>query len=221
MFKGVLFDLDGVITDTAEYHYLAWKELAASIGITIDREFNEQLKGVSRLDSLKRILAYGGKENAYSEEQIANLAAQKNEQYVKMIAKVTPADVYPGILSLLQELKQAGIKVGLASASINAPALIERMELSAYFDTIARADQVPSKPDPAIFELAAKNLGLEPEQCIGIEDAPAGIQAIKACHALPIGVGKASDLGQDIAVVENTAKLTLAYLEEQWRKYRA
>ncbi|WP_222985500.1 beta-phosphoglucomutase [Psittacicella gerlachiana] len=220
MFKAVLFDLDGVITDTAEYHYLAWRELAQSIGIHIDREFNEQLKGVSRLDSLKRILEYGNKAESFSSEQVEELATKKNQEYLKMIERVTPQDVFPGVLALLQELKAAGIKVGLASASINAPKLLEKMELSAYFDTIASAAQVKSKPDPGIFLLAAQNLNVDPHYCIAIEDAQAGIQAIKASGALPIGVGKSEDLGVDIALVSSTSQLSLAYLQEQWQKQR-
>lgn len=219
MFKGVLFDLDGVITDTAEYHYLAWKKLADELGITIDREFNEKLKGVSREDSLRLILEHGKRESDFSETEFQQLAKSKNDNYVEMIQAVSPKDVYPGILELLKELKNAGIKISLASASKNGPFLLKQMALTDYFDGIADPAKVAAgKPAPDIFILAAQVVGLDPNECIGIEDAQAGIAAIKACGALPVGVGQAEQLGDDIALVESTSELTLAFLEEQWDK---
>ena len=219
MFKGVLFDLDGVITDTAEYHYLAWKKLADELGITIDREFNEKLKGVSREDSLRLILEHGKRESDFSETEFQQLAKSKNDNYVEMIQAVSPKDVYPGILELLKELKNAGIKISLASASKNGPFLLKQMALTNYFDGIADPAKVAAgKPAPDIFILAAQVVGLDPDECIGIEDAQAGIAAIKACGALPVGVGQAEQLGDDIALVESTSELTLAFLEKQWDK---
>lgn len=219
MFKGVLFDLDGVITDTAEYHYLAWKKLADELGITIDREFNEKLKGVSRKDSLRLILEHGKRESDFSETEFQQLAKSKNDNYVEMIQAVSPKDVYPGILELLKELKNAGIKISLASASKNGPFLLKQMTLTDYFDGIADPAKVAAgKPAPDIFILAAQVVGLDPDECIGIEDAQAGIAAIKACGALPVGVGQAEQLGDDIALVESTSELTLAFLEKQWDK---
>lgn len=200
-FTAVLFDLDGVITDTAEYHYRAWKKLAEELGIGIDRKFNEQLKGVSRDDSLKRILAHGGK--TVGEAEFAELTRRKNDNYVEMIQAVKPEDVYPGILPLLETLKANGKKIALASASKNGPFLLERMGLTHFFDTVA---------DPA----AAEGVGADIRHCIGIEDAAAGVAAIKAAGALPIGVGKAEDLGSDIALVSETAGLTYAYLQNVW-----
>ncbi|KAF1295556.1 beta-phosphoglucomutase [Enterococcus sp. JM4C] len=217
MFKGVLFDLDGVITDTAEYHYRAWKKLGEEIGITIDRAFNEQLKGVSREDSLSRMLAYGNKENQFSAEEFAEMAQRKNNYYVEMIQAITPADVYPGILDLLKDLKSAGKKISLASASKNGPFLLNKMEIEDYFDAIADPASVKAgKPAPDIFVLAATKVGLTAEECIGVEDAKAGIEAIKASGALPIGVGRAEDLGTDIALVSDTSKLSVDYLTGQW-----
>lgn len=219
MFKGVLFDLDGVITDTAEYHYLAWKKLADELGITIDREFNEKLKGVSREDSLRLILEHGKRESDFSETEFQQWAKSKNDNYVEMIQAVSPKDVYPGILELLKELKNAGIKISLASASKNGPFLLKQMALTDYFDGIADPAKVAAgKPAPDIFILAAQVVGLDPNECIGIEDAQAGIAAIKACGALPVGVGQAEQLGDDIALVESTSELTLAFLEKQWDK---
>lgn len=219
MFKGVLFDLDGVITDTAEYHYLAWKKLADGLGISIDRQFNEKLKGVSREDSLRLILEHGNREKDFSDEEFQQLAKTKNDIYVEMIQAVSPKDVYPGILELLKDLKQSGIKISLASASKNGPFLLKQMELTEYFDGIADPAKVKAgKPAPDIFILAAQVVGLKPEECLGIEDAQAGIAAIKASGALPVGVGNAEQLGTDIALVGSTAELSLAYLKKQWDK---
>ncbi|WP_066026029.1 beta-phosphoglucomutase [Enterococcus mundtii] len=219
MFKGVLFDLDGVITDTAEFHYRAWKKLGEEIGISIDRNFNEQLKGVSREDSLTLLLAYGKKENDFSNEEFAALAKRKNEYYLEMIQEITPADVFPGIVPLLTELKKTGIKVALASASKNGPLLLDKMQLTGYFDAIADPSKVASgKPAPDIFLLAAKEIGLEATDCLGIEDAKAGIQAIIASGAYPVGVGRKEDLGEDIPIVADTSSLTLDYLQHVWRK---
>ncbi|OHZ52607.1 beta-phosphoglucomutase, partial [Neisseria gonorrhoeae] len=146
-FTAVLFDLDGVITDTAEYHYLAWKKLAEELGIGIDRKFNEQLKGVSRDDSLKRILAHGGK--TVGETEFAELTCRKNDNYLEMIQAVKPEDVYPGILPLLEALRANGKKIALASASKNGPFLLERMGLTHFFDTVADPAAVAhSKPSP-------------------------------------------------------------------------
>lgn len=218
MFKAVLFDLDGVITDTAEYHFQAWKALAEELGIDgVDRTFNEQLKGVSREDSLRKILELGGKLEAYDDETFAQLAQRKNDNYVQMIQKVGPDDIYPGILDLLKDLRAKNIKIALASASKNGPFLLEAMGLSSYFDAIADPAKVAaSKPAPDIFLAAAAGVDVPITSCIGIEDAQAGITAIKAAGALPIGVGAAEDLGTDIALVSNTNSLSLELLTKVW-----
>ncbi|MBD3614605.1 beta-phosphoglucomutase [Kingella kingae] len=215
-FQAVLFDLDGVITDTAEYHFLAWQKLAEELGISIDRQFNEQLKGVSRDDSLKRILAHGNK--TVSPEEFKQLTERKNANYLTMIEAVSPNDVYAGILDLLKALRENGKKIALASASKNGPKLLQQMQLTEYFDCIADPAKVAqSKPAPDIFLAAAAGVDVAIENCIGIEDAAAGVAAIKAAGALPIGVGKASDLGDDIAIVADTSFLTLNYLENVWQ----
>ena len=218
MFKAVLFDLDGVITDTAEYHYLAWKALAEELGIEgVNRSFNEQLKGVSRDDSLQKILDLG--QLTVSSEEFAELADRKNRNYVDMIQKVSPRDIYPGILELLQALREKGIKIALASASKNGPFLLKQMDIEDYFDAVADPAKIAvSKPAPDIFLAAAEQVGVPISACIGIEDAQAGIQAIQAAGALPVGVGKAEDLGASIDLVPDTSHLTLTYLEEVWSK---
>lgn len=218
MFKAVLFDLDGVITDTAEYHYLAWKALAEELGIEgVNRSFNEQLKGVSRDDSLQKILDLG--QLTVSSEEFAELADRKNRNYVDMIQKVSPRDIYPGILELLRALREKGIKIALASASKNGPFLLKQMDIEDYFDAVADPAKIAvSKPAPDIFLAAAEQVGVPISACIGIEDAQAGIQAIQAAGALPVGVGKAEDLGASIDLVPDTSHLTLPYLEEVWTK---
>ena len=218
MFKAVLFDLDGVITDTAEYHYLAWKALAEELGIEgVNRSFNEQLKGVSRDDSLQKILDLG--QLTVSSEEFAELADRKNRNYVDMIQKVSPRDIYPGILELLRALREKGIKIALASASKNGPFLLKQMDIEDYFDAVADPAKIAvSKPAPDIFLAAAEQVGVPISACIGIEDAQAGIQAIQAAGALPVGVGKAEDLGASIDLVPDTSHLTLTYLEEVWSK---
>ncbi|MCK1259057.1 beta-phosphoglucomutase [Streptococcus uberis] len=221
MFKAVLFDLDGVITDTAEFHYLAWKKLVNELGYDLDRSFNESLKGVSREDSLKRILFHFNIANQISEEQFAVLAKRKNDYYVEMIQSISSKDVFPGIVNLLKELKANNIKVALASASKNGPFLLDRMALTDYFDVIADPSSVSaSKPAPDIFIAAADGLNVNITSAIGIEDAKAGIFAIKASGALPIGVGEAEILGDDIDVVSDTSKISFTYLKDVWKKNR-
>ncbi|MCB5953001.1 beta-phosphoglucomutase [Enterococcus sp. BWT-B8] len=219
MFRAVLFDLDGVITDTAEYHYLAWKKLANELDISIDRKFNEQLKGVSREESLRRIIAAGDKENKFSLEELNALATRKNDNYVQMIQAVSSKDIYPGILELLKSLKEKNIKIALASASKNGSFLLEQMGLTDYFDMVADPEKVSaSKPAPDIFLAAAEGVGVDIKDALGIEDAQAGIQAIKAAGAVPIGVGSPEILGTDIAVVKDTSELTWNKLETIWNK---
>ncbi|SEO21510.1 beta-phosphoglucomutase [Amphibacillus marinus] len=190
MIKGLVLDLDGVIADTAEYHYLAWKWLGEQLGIQIDREFNEQLKGISRLESLELILTHGQLNDAFSEVEKNNLAAKKNDVYKKYISEIVPTDILPGINDLLSEAKVRGLKLSIASASMNAPDILKNLKVDMYFDAIVNpASLKHGKPDPEIFIKAAQLLGLSPEQCIGIEDAEAGIEAINGAGMFSVGVG--------------------------------
>lgn len=193
MFKAAIFDLDGVITDTAEYHYEAWLELAKSMGISFTKEFNEELKGVSRIDSLVKIIEFGGQTGKYSEEEINQLAEKKNTNYLTMLEKLTPADILPGIVSFLDELKANNIRIGLASASKNAPYILEKLEISEYFETIADPNAIQNgKPAPDIFLLAAQNLGINPEDCIGFEDAYSGVEALNSAKMRSVAIGEHS-----------------------------
>lgn len=210
--KGVVFDLDGVITDTAHYHYLAWKKTAESIGIEFDEAFNENLKGVSRIDSLLLILKKDGRENDFTEEQIEILAAEKNEFYVSLLQEITPADVLPGIKELIVDLKKQNLKCAIASVSKNARTVLNALEMEQAFDYIVDAAKITkSKPDPEIFVEACRGLGLETAEVVGIEDAQAGIEAINAAGIISVGVG--SGLRDADMTVKNTGLLDLRILE--------
>ncbi|EAC2272650.1 TPA_asm: beta-phosphoglucomutase [Listeria monocytogenes] len=210
--KGVVFDLDGVITDTAHYHYLAWKKTAESIGIEFDEAFNENLKGVSRIDSLLLILKKDGRENDFTEEQIEALAADKNEFYVSLLKEITPADVLPGIKELIVDLKKQNLKCAIASVSKNARTVLSALEMEQEFDYIVDAAKITkSKPDPEIFVEACRGLGLETSEVVGIEDAQAGIEAINAAGIVSVGVG--SGLREADMTVKSTGLLDLRILE--------
>ncbi|EAF0328243.1 beta-phosphoglucomutase [Listeria monocytogenes] len=210
--KGVVFDLDGVITDTAHYHYLAWKKTAESIGIEFDEAFNENLKGVSRIDSLLLILKKDGRENDFTEEQIEALAADKNDFYVSLLKEITPADVLPGIKELILDLKKQNLKCAIASVSKNARTVLSALEMEQEFDYIVDAAKITkSKPDPEIFVEACRGLGLETSEVVGIEDAQAGIEAINAAGIVSVGVG--SGLREADMTVKSTGLLDLRILE--------
>ncbi len=195
MIKAFLFDLDGVITETSHQHYIAWKELANELGIEIDLEFNEQLKGVSRVDSLTRILERGSAVEKYSKEEIEKFLKQKNDHYTELIKDLKPEDAFPGTHDLFRELKEKGIKVIICSASYNAPTIIKALDLDKYVDYIVNPDEVKrGKPAPDIFIKGAETFGFSIDECIGVEDAQAGIRAIKDAGMFAIGIGDKSVL---------------------------
>ncbi|AIS61243.1 beta-phosphoglucomutase [Listeria ivanovii] len=210
--KGVLFDLDGVITDTAHYHYLAWKKTAESIGIEFDEAFNENLKGVSRMDSLLLILKKDNRENDFTKEELETLAADKNEFYVSLLQEISPADVLPGIKELIAALKKQNLKCAIASVSKNARTVLSALGMEQNFDYIVDAAKITkSKPDPEIFIEATRGLGLTPSEVVGIEDAQAGIEAINAANIISVGVG--SGLRNADMTVKHTGLLDLRILE--------
>ncbi|MBN8813598.1 MULTISPECIES: beta-phosphoglucomutase [unclassified Sphingomonas] len=185
--KGVAFDLDGVLTDTARAHYRAWKKLADSLGIPFDEERNEALKGVDRMGSLALIL---GDRPAYDLTERQRLAARKNDWYLEEIAHFGPADLFPGARAALEQCRAAGLGIALASASRNAPLLIARMQVADLFDAVIDpASLAAGKPAPDIFLAAAAVLGVDPAAMLGVEDAPAGVQAIHAAGMKALGVG--------------------------------
>lgn len=217
MIKAFIFDLDGVITDTAEFHFIAWKQLADDINISFDRTFNEQLKGVSRTESLDRILNLGGKMDAYSREEKERLATKKNDQYKKLIGKLTPQDILPGMSELLDDLKKRGYLLALASASKNAVSVLRSLGLYDMFDAIADAAAVKeNKPAPDIFLLAASLLSVKPAACIGIEDAESGIESIQRAGMFAVGVGDEQSLRKSDYYVKMTDLLRLDKMIHAW-----
>ena len=189
-FKAVIFDLDGVITDTAHYHYLAWKRLAESQGVAFDEASNEQLKGIDRMGSLDLILA--GAARDYSPQQKLALADVKNRHYQQLIATMSAADLLPGAIAALDAVRAAGLKIGLASVSKNAYSVLDRLGIRDRFDDVVDAALLAnSKPHPEIFLTAARHLGVAPADCLGVEDAVAGVASIKAAGMFALGIGSA------------------------------
>ncbi|MDI6619287.1 MAG: beta-phosphoglucomutase [Clostridiales bacterium] len=187
-YKGVVFDLDGVITDTAKYHYLAWKKLADELNIYFDERINERLKGVSRLESLEIILERSDRHFTDGEKEY--YANRKNEYYKEMIKGITPHDILPGVSKLIDGLRVSGIKTAVASVSKNAYTVIDNLGIKDKFDYIVDAAKIKhGKPDPEIFINAAQGIKVDPSLCIGIEDSKAGIEAIKRAGMLSVGVG--------------------------------
>lgn len=191
--KAVIFDLDGVIVDTAKYHYLAWKRLAGQLDIPFTEKDNERLKGVSRMASLEILLSLGGMELDQEEKQ--RLASRKNTWYVEMVDQMTKEELLPGAEALLKQLKEDGVKVALGSASKNAEGILNRLEIGHYFDARIDGSKVSkAKPDPEVFLLAAKSVGVDPKACLVIEDAPAGVVAAKRAGMHVVGIGKKENL---------------------------
>lgn len=206
--KAFIFDLDGVITDTAEYHFLAWKALAEDLGITFTREDNEELKGVSRMDSLEKILAIGDRAADFTTDEKNALADKKNDHYLTLIQDITPADLLPAIKELISEIKGKGLKLGLASASKNAFTVMDSLGMKSEFDIIVDAKTVVNgKPHPEVFLRAAEMLGVEPDACIGVEDASAGVQAIKSAGMYAVAVGPKESFENADLVYASTAEL--------------
>lgn len=189
MAKGLLFDLDGVIVDTAGYHYIAWKKLANEIGIQFDEEFNQSLKGISRIESLERILVHGNKQDSFTHEDKQKLAETKNSYYLELLNNITPNDILSGVLHIIERAKKENIPCAVASASQNAPAILKKLGIADYFKAIVDPKTLKKgKPDPEIFLKAAELIRVPPHLCIGFEDAIAGIQSLKKAGIYAIGV---------------------------------
>jgi beta-phosphoglucomutase len=204
MVKGFLFDLDGVLVDTARYHYQAWKKLADRLNIPFTEKDNERLKGVSRMRSLDIILELGNRN--LSQEEKEKLAAQKNADYVGYISNMPADDILPGALEFLEEAKKRDIKIALGSASKNAITILNRLNIAGYFDAIITGNEVSkAKPDPEVFLKGAAALGLNPGECVVFEDAAAGVQAALSCGMKCIGIGAKEVLGEASLVVESLA----------------
>ena len=190
-YKGVIFDLDGVLCFTDEYHYQAWKMLADRLGIKFDKKDNDKLRGVSRMESLRIVLGEHAKE--YNEEQLVALATEKNDSYRKLLLQMKPSDVSNDVRTTLEELKKKGIKLSIGSSSKNTPTIIEKVDIKKYFDTVSDGNNIThSKPDPEVFLKAAEFLHLDTKDCLVVEDAEAGIDAAVAGGFDSAGIGSAS-----------------------------
>jgi beta-phosphoglucomutase len=205
--RGFIFDLDGVLTDTAEYHYLGWQRLADELGINFSREQNEALRGVSRRQSLELLLA-GRK---YPEAEMQAMMERKNRYYIEMLDRITPNDLLPGVRHLLDELHTAGIKIALGSASKNAPEVVRRLGIGPDLDAVADGSSViRPKPAPDLFVYAAGMLRIPVAECVVVEDATAGIEASHASGMRAIGIGPTERVGQAELVLPDLSHVTLA-----------
>lgn len=206
-----IFDLDGVITDTAEYHFLAWKALADKFNLKFDREMNEKLRGVSRIESLNIIIEVNNMN--ISEETKNEWATLKNDLYVELINEITPKDLLTGVKELLEDLKNRKIKIALGSASKNARTVIEKLGIAEYFDVIGDGFSVEnSKPAPDIFLHVAEELNINPENCIVVEDAEAGIDAAISAGMKTIGIGPKERLGKADYIYSSIEEIKLKSL---------
>lgn len=211
MVKAVIFDLDGVIVDTAHYHFIAWQRLANELGITFTEKENERLKGVSRMHSLEIILEIGGVNLPETKKE--ELATKKNSWFVEYIEAIRPEEIFKGVKEMLQDLRSQGFKVALASSSKNAETVLRLLQVKNLFDTVVDGTMVKnSKPDPEIFLLAASKLGVSPDVCVVFEDAEAGVEAALAAGMKCVGVGSADQLGKAHAIVKSTADFPISQL---------
>jgi beta-phosphoglucomutase len=203
MVKACIFDLDGVIVDTAKFHYQSWRDMARRLGFDFTEAQNEQLKGVSRMDSLDIVLGIGG--IAATDEEKEELARRKNEDYMAKVMQMTAADVLPGIEVLLVRLREAGVRLALGSASKNARVILERVGLIHLFDVLVDGNLVTEgKPNPRVFLKAAELLDMPTQNCLVFEDAEKGVEAALAAGMLVIGVGHIDMLGRATYVVPST-----------------
>ena len=210
--QACIFDLDGVIVDTAKYHFLAWKRLADQLGIHFTEKDNERLKGVSRMDSLEIILEIGKRK--LNDDLKHEYATVKNDWYVEYISRMTPAEILPGSTKFIGQLRAANIKVAIGSASKNTPMILDRVGIKELFDAVADGNVVnKAKPDPEVFIKAAEMLGVEPAKCIVFEDARAGVQAALNAGMICIGIGSPDILGDAHYVVSGLNEMNIEKIE--------
>lgn len=211
--QACIFDLDGVIVDTAVYHYKAWKKLANQLGFDFTEHQNEQLKGVSRVRSLQLILQWGGITKTEAEQE--ELASLKNSWYVDMISKMTPAEILPGAKEFLEACRAAGLKTALGSASKNSEMILEKINLVDHFDAIIDGNKVTkAKPDPEVFLKGAEAVGVSPADCVVFEDAIAGVEAAKNGGMKAVGIGSPEVLTEADLVISGLDKMTIDRLKE-------
>lgn len=201
-FKAAIFDLDGVIVDTARFHFLAWKRLAGELGFKFTEKDNERQKGVSRMESLEVLLEVGGITNL-SPERKEELASKKNEWYKEYLYEMTPAELLPGAKDFLKYLRLRNIKIALASASKNAPIILEKLNITELFDAVVDGNSVSrAKPDPEVFLKAAEKLEISPAECFVFEDARAGVEGAKRAGMRVMGIGE-KDILEKAEIVVN------------------
>lgn len=211
--KAIIFDLDGVIVDTAKFHFLAWKNLAEELGIHFNKKQNEQLKGVSRVESLKKILSWGKK--SISKEKFEKMLHQKNEEYLSFVYKMDKSEILPGVLTRLDYLKSEGYPIALGSASKNAKTILERVNLLSYFDVIIDGNEVSkAKPNPEVFLKAAHLLGVKASDAVVFEDAIAGIEAANAAEMISVGIGNKDILKAADFIFDDFTQITNQKFEE-------
>ena len=211
--KACIFDLDGVIVDTAVYHYKAWKRLANQLGFDFTEEQNEKLKGVSRTRSLELILQWGGISKSPAEQE--ELATLKNTWYVEMISHMTPAEILPGAKEFLVTCRAAGLKTALGSASKNSTMILEKVDIVDLFDAVIDGNKVTkAKPDPEVFLKGAEAVGVSPAECVVFEDAIAGVEAAIAGGMKAVGIGSPDVLGEANLVISGLDKMSLEKLKE-------
>lgn len=202
MIKACLFDLDGVIVDTAQYHFIAWRRLANELGFDFSEKDNEKLKGVARMESLDMILSWGGIE--LSQEEKETWAAKKNEWYRAYLKDMTPDDILEGVMPFLEDLERKNIRIGLGSASKNARTVMEQIQLIERFEVIIDGTKTTrSKPDPQVFQLGAEALAVQPSECIVFEDAASGIEAALNGGFYAVGIGESENLSKAHLVIPN------------------
>lgn len=215
--EACIFDLDGVIVDTATYHYKAWKRLANEMGFDLTEKQNEQLKGVSRMKSLDILLQIGNV--TLSDKEKAKQAERKNQWYRAYIKEMKPEDIFAGTLRLMDELKREKVKIAIGSASKNARTIIERIQIESFLETIIDGNKITrAKPDPEIFLLAAHEMKANPENCIVFEDAQSGVQAANRAEMLSIGVGDKNTLSEADFVISGLHEINLSQLQEIFNK---
>lgn len=211
--KGFIFDLDGVIVDTAKYHYLAWKKLSESIGIFFDEFQNEQLKGVSRINSLEKILGWGNKE--LSRDKFMELLARKNNDYLDYISNMTRSEILPDVVRIISFLKDTDQSIALGSSSRNARIILKKLKLIKDFDAVVDGNNVSeSKPNPEVFLLAAEELNVTPQDCVVFEDSIAGVKAANEAGMMSIGIGDEKVLKEADYVFIDFTKISNQFMTE-------
>lgn len=211
--KGFIFDLDGVIVDTAKYHFLAWRKLANSLGIDFSETQNEQLKGVSRVSSLEKILSWGN--ISISEDKFMELMAKKNDDYLEHINTMDEEEILVDVPKILNHLKDNNQPISLGSASKNARTILKKVGLYNTFDAIVDGNDVSkAKPDPEVFLIAAKHLNIKPENCIVFEDSVAGVKAANIANMISIGIGEEEILGEADYVFKDFTQISNKFITE-------